>query len=459
MRNNQKFAEIQRVVESIRMEYCVNLRSTQNAEFAKSILRWYLDSPKLEALQAGPVSVLTIQGWLLAANDEEPVSLLLRQENSVTKTAFNEARPDVVKKILGVAPQGHSRLTCGFRVDLPLNGENVDIGFEIGSQQHWVQAIERDSLPKALEGKHGHYFLANDSNRSVEQFVGEFLISDIGLNKWDSYLDALAALRDKKGLKFGFLVAPSKEFIFSDYYPYDKGSRTPIVQLQEKFASRGEVLVYPVADLIQLREITYSKGDTHWTDYGALVAVEGLLRTLGIDMNYERSMPKFSLRVAAGDLSSKLVPPRKLPNFHAEFAAANMLPMFDNGIRNHGRIWIYEASNTKTDLTAMVFGDSFSTNTVPWLSMVFKRLVYVHSAASIDQEMIDIENPDVVILQTNSRFLVNAPQARLSTRSVIATKVAELSPEERKALQVHMTRQPQEPYKAWLPDLPTEGEI
>ena len=168
--------------------------------------------------------------------------------------------------------------------------------------------------------------------------------------------------------------------------------------------------------------------------------------------DFYANLPKFSVRRALGDLSGKLSPPRRHPTYFADFKAAGMVPVFDNGIDNHGRMWIFERKDAPGG-TAVVFGDSFSKNMVPWLSLAFKRLFYVHSAASIDPLILELERPQAVFLQTNARFVISAPSSALSTRAAIAKKVTMLDDSGRQVLVQHMTSQRDEPYKEWMREI------
>lgn len=434
------------------MDFQIQLRSAKNAQLQYAARGWRLDSPKQLQPVESVSSQVQVAGWVLAENEEHPVKLLLRQNGVVTVLALNRNRPGVITKILGETAEGHPRLCCGFDISVPLDGNGFEVGFEIDGIQQWARVVEVRKAMKVLEGSGGHLFLSNDTNRSVDQYTGQYLISPAELERWDAYLETLGMIRKTHQAEIVFLAAPSKEYVFPEHYPFAPGKMSPMMQLTRKFAEYNERLVYPVGELKACREISYARGDTHWTDYGGMIAAEAVLEALGIDFDFFEAMPKFALRSVTGDLGNKITPVLRYPTYLAEFNAAGMSIGFNNGIDNHGRIWIFERENALGG-TAVVFGDSFSKNMVPWLSLVFKRLLYVHAAASIDPTILAEERPDVVILQTNSRFVVNAPHATLSTKNVIAKKVAALTPSDLDRLAAVVHAQPEEPYKGWMLEL------
>lgn len=440
------------------MDFQILLRSVKNKQLQHAVRRWRLDTPKQLQTVESTTSQVKVAGWVLAENEEHSVKLLLRQNGIVTVLPLNRNRPRVITKILDETAEGHPRLCCGFDVSVTLDGTGFEIGFEIDGVPQWARVVEVRKAMKVLEGSGGHLFLSNDTNRSIDQYTGQYLIPPAELECWDAYLEKLGMIRRTHQAKMVFLAAPSKEYIFPEYYPFTPGKISPMIQLTKKFAEYNEHLVYPVEKLKACREISYARGDTHWTDYGGMIAAEAVLEAIGIDFDFSEVMPKFALRSVTGDLGSKITPPLRYPTYLAEFKAAGMSIGFNNGIDNHGRIWIFERENAPRG-TVVVFGGSSSKNVVPWLSLVFKRVLYVHAAASIDPTILTQERPDVVILQTNSRFVVKAPQATLNTKNVIAKKVSALTPSDWERLSTVVHAQSEELYKGWMLELLEVGPI
>jgi len=96
-------------------------------------------------------------------------------------------------------------------------------------------------------------------------------------------------------------------------------------------------------------------------------------------------------------------------------------------IINRGNIKVYENQNA-APVSAVMFGDSFHLALVPYLSESFRRLVFVHRS-DFDHELIDRENPDIVILESADRFLAKlAPDhAKLPTSEIILDKLRKFS--------------------------------
>lgn len=399
----------------------------------KAINRWHLDSPKQNVFDVDNKGCMQVRGWILC-EQETVLQVIIRTVNSTQYFKLSEARPDVIRKILQQDPTRHPCLICGFNFKIDDWNYGFDIGFLINNEPVWAYNIRKSKTIKVEEGARNWLFLGNDTNSSVEQYTGHYLLTTQEIEQWKTYFQQLESDSIKIGFNWAFLLAPAKEFIFPEYYPFKKGEMTPVDQLISSHFSYGK-LVWPYDVLSEDRELTYWKGDTHWTDYGGAVAAQETLKTLGFK-NYELDLSiQYSIKHRAGDLGGKFSPPRISPVPTADFTSVFEKQIFDNQVHNHGRIRVYENGELEhTKTCCILFGDSFSVNVTPWLVKHFYRLIYIHTAAAFDRSILKAEQPTHVILQTNSRFIINPPKINFSIRPSIEGKLKKLNENETREL-------------------------
>jgi hypothetical protein len=295
-------------------------------------------------------------------------------------------------------------------------------------------------MPKYLEGEAGWLFLDNDNNGSVDQYTGQRLLSDSQLTAWENYFSDIEILSKEIGFAWAFLLVPAKEYVFPNYYPFPRAAQTPVDQFLEKFQHNAHI-VWAQKALSAERELTYWKGDTHWTDYGAAVGAREVLSLFGFNRFDRWNAVKYVIKPQLGDLGHKMVPPQMHNVAIADFSEMPNGQIFDNQIHNHGRIRVYECPNAESDSNCVLFGDSFCVGLVPWLAPFFRRLVYAHTAGGIDSAILQAERPTHVIFQTNSRFIVSPAKSRFSINTLLEGKLKLLGNEERAVLQGKIRKQ------------------
>ena len=224
------------------------------------------------------------------------------------------------------------------------------------------------------------------------------------------------------------MLAPAKELVLPHYYPHSKADITPVEQFLVHFQREG--IIYPKDVLSDAGDATYSKQDTHWTDYGAGIAVDHMLCKLGLSL--EEPFP-FDFRIIkdAGDLGVKLSTPTDQALMKADFSPALQHLVFDNRLKSRGLIQVFQHPEAPLAHSVVVFGDSFAYNMIPYLANAFAKVVYVLSGASIDDEIVAHEQPDLIICEITTRFLVQAPESNYSVSHDCKRKILTLPALER----------------------------
>lgn len=309
---------------------------------------------------------------------------------------------------------------CGFQTELRTTSGEIVLSIVANGAPHPLVKLTPRTM-MVLQGARDWLFLTGDTNDSPGQFSRNFAPSSSWTSGWRRYLDAVQALRqDRPWLKsLSFVVAPSKETLFPDLYPLPP-ARNPLIDVfLAKFGNRPEVL-WPAPDLAPHREYAFDKVETHWTDFGARLTCEAVLRSW--QMPVPPLASRYRLEEGRGDLGDKLMPPIHAMRPVAQWDNASTL-IFDNFALHHGSIRIWQNPKPAIDETLMIFGGSSSEYMIRYFSAVFARVVSVYTAGAPDPVLLDQERPDRVILQTSQRFLTRPPLPATDALDTARTKI------------------------------------
>ncbi|WP_019002916.1 hypothetical protein [Succinimonas amylolytica] len=296
--------------------------------------------------------------------------------------------------------------SIGNSIELQLNLIEVSrIGVDFDNQFFWLYDILLSPINNVLIGREGWLFLTNDTNNSIGQYTGKILIDNQNIDSWKKYLVDFSTIPSKSI----FLLAPSKESVFPEYYPYPKSDFRSTDQILKIINDYDITCLYPV-EILRSYKNSYCKTDTHWSYPAAMKVCNTLLSLL----NFKHSVDCLNVKNIRhpGDLGSKIHPP-----YYSEFeiipgpwGCTMAAPVFTNFIYSRqGMVNVYQNESAKTTMKVVVFGDSFSYILVPYLYTVFKKLVFVHSNSVVMRDIIDYEKPDLVISEMCERFCLRSP--------------------------------------------------
>jgi hypothetical protein len=261
------------------------------------------------------------------------------------------------------------------------------------------------SDPQALLGRMGQLFLTGDTNDSVGQFTRSASLSDASVKGWTDAFAKFPRWQEEFDLaQISLLIAPAKEEVLREYYPFRRAQATVFDDFLKRFADQPVIM--PRWELWNRRQLSYSNTDTHWTDFGATVAAQTVLKRWGIA--YDALPAQFTVEQKIGDLGIKLDPP--VSSFELTFSE-NMAErlLFDNGVINQGCVRVYRHSSAPFPGKILIFGDSFGTNLAEAMSYIFQEVVYAYQPAGVDPELVDIVGPTHMLLQITQRFVHGAP--------------------------------------------------
>ena len=363
---------------------------------------------------------------------------------TVHTQAFNTKRPDVVERVLHERAENHVQLCCGFIAQIA--AEKLTSGFQVGVRADgvdtWLAQVDFTEPMKVLEGSEGWLFLDNDSNHSVDQYIGQRMLGTEELNLWREYLSAVQVLAQRTNMRHALVIAPSKEEVLPHRYPFNRAQTTVLDQVCALAKPEWNVVnAAPVLAAYTSPEACFKKTDTHWTDRGAMLAVMAVLERLELDVRKAEALfakDVYEIRQEVGDLGCKMLPIRSAETEFLKTPMPEQDAVFDNGLPNIGRALVFENGLAIYPWKMVIFGASSSYPMLKYLKRLFRRLVFVHSAAQVDKAVLLHEQPDFLLLQSNGRFLVQPPNLSFSLTDAVFRKTAEATSAFRVKLQKYI---------------------
>ncbi|AXT39019.1 hypothetical protein D1814_10150 [Alteromonas sp. BL110] len=368
---------------------------------------------------------LEFSGWLVNHKNVSGELVVLHGDR-VDKLTRNESRIDVENKIVQKNEKLEKRQHYGFKHAIKLISDKFTIALISESILTPLYNGHIKGAFEVIKGEDNWLFLDNDTNKSVDQFQGKVKLSRHIKKAWLEYMENFQSISKTHNLTSVFLVAPSKEYVLRDKYPIKNLKNTPLEQI-EKIAPPGFNLLSLTDTLKQSPQNTFRVCDTHWNSHGAMLASIDLCVSLGISRKELReifSKDTYKEKEVGGDLGNKLFPPQTyLEQILTSFNYRNNI-VYDNGLPNFGRTMFIYNSNALMNETLLLFGSSSSYSMFNYLNRVFRKVIFFHTAGSIDLSILAKLEPKYLVAQSNARFLVKAPSTSVSIKDIVAEKLA-----------------------------------
>lgn len=262
---------------------------------------------------------------------------------------------------------------------------------------------------KAFIGRDDWLFLFNDTNNVCAQLSGGKGFDQSTLTHWIEQTALRQEVCSEHGATYLLLIAPEKAVLYADKLPEVMRpiEARPVNHLLSAIVGQATVC-YPVGALksaLNNKQI-YNPTDTHWNDFGALVAVNAVLATIE-EAPLVASHFDFFESSIVGDLGKEFQPPKT----GSSLELSNIcLPLWSNAIAYTGRLAHY--GNGAGKGKCLVFGNScISDAFVTYLLQSFGCVLFVF-ADNLDYELIAREKPRLVLHQTCERFILRTPSDR-----------------------------------------------
>ncbi|MCA0998641.1 alginate O-acetyltransferase AlgX-related protein [Alloyangia pacifica] len=398
-----------------------------------STRRIHLDTPDLGPFKKPALANLRIKGWV--RRTEAEACLVVEEADKPSRTIpLNVNRPDVVAhhKKQGLEDQ---QVACGFSFAADVT-HGVKIALRAGGRDEPLLEIAPVQLQQVLAGKDNWLFLCGDFNKSEDLFTGRNPVTKRDATDWARFAKEATKAVDKAGAKFCMVIAPSKEDVFPELHPFVPASVSLLETVKSAMIFAGEQasaqsggrsgggVVCPISRLRETRA-NYIKTDTHWSDRGAWVCVQDILERFDLDF-MEGFSPKFRNLEVVGDLGSKMHPPHRSVKKDWVRQGQHVSMVFDNGVNGSGHIQIFENGAPLRPEKILLFGGSSGEALSKVMSDIFAKVVRINSPSTMPiMDVVRAERPDIVICQTNARFLKRPAKVVDSTFNSALVKLTE----------------------------------
>ena len=225
-------------------------------------------------------------------------------------------------------------------------------------------------------------------------------------------LERRLKLLNGQGIDYYKTFYPNKHTIYGEFIPerfqmqvIDTVKRVDqFIQYLGKHNSPIQI-IDPTADLLEAKKghQVYLKVDTHWNTYGAFVAYRTLFGEISKDhpdlKPSDFSDYEITWKHEGGGGHYNLLGIQNHEYITEDvpyFEPKVIVPIKELPVRGYpAKTVIHENPNLPDGKTALIFRDSFTIAMIPFISQHFKRVVYIWGTYS--QDMVDKENPDIVI--------------------------------------------------------------
>lgn len=271
-----------------------------------------------------------------------------------------------------------------------------------------LRVMREKEFPNVLIGKEDWLYYTGENNIRDFECTSPFTRKELDslferLQGWHNWLSAM-------GVDFYLVIAPNKETVVPQYLPDGIGTNWSTCRINQVMKTLADTPV----QALDLREPllaaavesqVYHRTDTHWNDTGALIAVSEIIKLIQPDCS-RIGQPAVDQYIAEersfrGDLS-RFIPEDMRFVEHAVF----LTPVGGRKAKitqGDGR-WVLSNHPDNSLPKAIVFRDSFSDALIPFLAEHLSSGIYVHSF-SVDLDLVEQEQPDIVILEIAQRYL------------------------------------------------------
>ncbi|MGG5811723.1 alginate O-acetyltransferase AlgX-related protein [Falsiroseomonas sp. CW058] len=270
-----------------------------------------------------------------------------------------------------------------------------------------VTSFAEEDSRKVLQGRDGFLFLQNDTNGVLDQVQAKRRLTEAELAAWEAFFRDLDAVALARGAQAFYLVAPNKECVFADRLPdgIRISEQRPVRQIEalvERLGLKATRLVYPLDALRRAAaHPAYPRGDSHWSDYGAQLALAEFEAARGAAAQAPAE-EEYRTEWRNADLLAKLggtcVEPQ--PVLKRGFAAKLVA---DNGVVNTGRRRDWKSGRAAEGRLLMAH-DSFGDWIIPALAERFGATTTLWSA-SLERSLVEEVAPTAILFERAERFL------------------------------------------------------
>lgn len=264
---------------------------------------------------------------------------------------------------------------------------------------------------QTLVGKNGWLFICG-VNKLEDQIKGTVLLSDEDLQIFEERLIERDRFCRAAGAKYLHVVVPDKSAIYPEALPdgMPRAEETVLNQIEDALSRlEGKVLGIGLRSFLRSKKNTedfvFLQTDSHWTHRVSIDACNELIRLA--DMGDELApIPPSSIvwnrKSKVFELAALLPEPYKESFDSPAVKTPLSKVVFENQARGRGRLQVYEGGGGTAKV--LLFRDSFSSMFMTHLADQCAKLTAINSM-QFWPELVEQQQPDLVIFQTSERFL------------------------------------------------------
>lgn len=284
-----------------------------------------------------------------------------------------------------------------------------------------TNVLRTSPVPKVIIGKEDWLYYA--PTPTLEAYRGLAPFSEDSLERWRTQLEQRSGWFADRGIKYLFVVAPSKKSIYPQHLPKNFDgvfAQTPLDQLLAYMKEKSD---FSILDLrTELRaasalEKTYLHTDTHWNHIGAHVGYRRIveetqqwfpketwqaLETFPVEPSYQAQGDLARmLGLQEAVIEQQVRPSAKCghlvdPGF-GEFLHYKMSYKYGSGVQR--------SKCADKSLRVVVFRDSFLTAALPYFSDQYGEVIYVwyRYDHQLMEKILETFTPDLVIEERTER--------------------------------------------------------
>ena len=270
---------------------------------------------------------------------------------------------------------------------------------------------------KVILGKNGWFFPGNSHNMVVNQYRGLQPLSTATLDSISTRLVNYQQELAKQGTMLYLLVAPDSYTIYPENVPdylKTRKSASNFDLLKQYLAQHTTIPLVDVREKLRAAKainVTYCQTDTHWNDFGSLIASMGLAERVRQDFP-RMPLPElagYSIRPKAGspgDLVFLLALNKEIQdsvNYQIDPPALLRIKKLEstpNPETNLPTERFVTANQSSPKL--FLLGDSFSYTMNQFVPSYFREM-YVVRSPRLNLKQVKAERPDVLVIEIVER--------------------------------------------------------
>ncbi len=264
--------------------------------------------------------------------------------------------------------------------------------------------LNNSPVPYVIRGKDGWLFFYSEKRTpeyiTIRDWMGLAANSQEDLEKIKNSLESQRNYLRGMGIQYAILIAPNKETIYPEFLPDIIKRVLPATRLDQIISylkNTSDIHIIDIRkDLMEAKKKypVYFKTDTHWNEYGALVAysrlkqyIAQLFPFIGLFSYNEYTISSITGKTFRSDLSRLML----LPQY---FIDHNVIVEHKN---------ISKLQDKKKIKKVLFFHDSFGDSLSGYLKNDFEDIRDLHWGNGFNKSIIEKERPGIVILEIVER--------------------------------------------------------